>query len=324
MPRGHHGSINIAGMSRVKPPRGGAVDGGRRSLLKALAAAMLLPAAARASPSLLLTRRIPASGETLPAIGLGTWRTFDVAEAADLVDAQECLKLFAGQGGSLVDSSPMYGRSEAVIGQLAGNLGLAGKLFLATKVWTTGREAGIRQMEESMRRMGSSRMDLMQIHNLADASTHAKTLRAWKDAGRIRYWGVSHYHAGAYAEVERFLQAEKPDFLQINYSLAEPESARRLLPLARDAGIAVIANRPFAEGALFDRVKGRTLPPWAAEFDAGSWAQFFLKWILSDPAVTCTVPATRNPGYILDNMAAGRGRLPDAATRQKMLALLRN
>jgi aryl-alcohol dehydrogenase-like predicted oxidoreductase len=313
----------MGGMTPAKPPRRGVVDAGRRSLLKALAAATLLPAAAGAAPAPLLGRRIPASGETLPAIGLGTWRTFDVAEAADLVDAQETLKLFAAQGGTLVDSSPMYGRSEAVVGQLAGNLGLAGKLFLATKVWTTGREAGIRQMEESMRRMGTSRMDLMQIHNLADAATHAKTLRAWKDAGRIRYWGISHYHAGAYAEVDRFLQAEKPDFLQINYSLAEPESGRHLLPLARDAGIAVIANRPFAEGALFERVRGRELPPWAAEFEAASWAQFFLKWILADPAVTCSVPATRNPRYVLDNMAAGRGRLPDAATRQKMLALLR-
>jgi len=312
----------MVGMTQAKPPRR-AVDTNRRTLLKGLAAAALLPSAARSGDMPLLTRRIPASGENLPAIGLGTWRTFDVAEAADLAAAQETLRLFAGQGGTLVDSSPMYGRAEAVVGRLAASLGLAGRLFLATKVWTTGRDAGIRQMEESMRRMGARRLDLMQIHNLADAATHAGTLREWKGAGRIRYWGVSHYHTAAYAEVERFLKAEKPDFLQINYSLAESESGQRLLPLARDAGIAVIANRPFAEGALFERVKGRALPPWAAEFDAASWAQFFLKWILSDPAVTCTVPATRNPRYLLDNMAAGRGRLPDAATRSRMLALLR-
>jgi len=163
----------------------------------------------------------------------------------------------------------------------------------------------------------------MQIHNLVDAATHVKTLREWKEAGRIRYFGVSHYHAGAYGDIERFIKAEKPDFLQINYSLAEPESGARLLPLARDLGVAVIANRPFAEGALFNRVKGKTLPAWAADFDAASWAQLFLKWLLADPAVTCTVPGTRNPKYLLDNMAAGRGRLPDPAARARIEALLR-
>ena len=300
-----------------------AVDLARRTLLKGLVAAALLPATALAGQQSPILRRIPGSGETLPAIGLGTWRTFDVAESADLAAARETLKLFSEQGGRVVDSSPMYGRAEAVVGRLAADLGLGGKIFLATKVWTEGREAGIRQMEESMRRMGSPRIDLMQIHNLVDAATHARTLREWKEAGRIRYWGITHYLAGAYAEVERFLVAEKPDFLQINYSLAEPESGERLLPLARDAGIAVFTNRPFAEGALFDRVKGRALPPWAAEFGAASWAQFFLKWILADAAVTCALPATRNPGHLLDNMAAGRGRLPDAAMRGRMLALLR-
>lgn len=304
-----------------------AVDRTRRTLLKGMAAAALLPAAALAAPASPITRRIPGSGETLPAIGLGTWRTFDVAAAAELAAARETFKLFFALGGRVVDSSPMYGRAEAVVGRLAADLGIGGKLFLATKVWTEGREAGMRQMEESMRRMGRAtvqgRIDLMQIHNLVDAATHARTLRAWKEAGRVRYWGITHYLAGAYGEVERFLVAEKPDFLQINYSLAEPESGERLLPLARDAGIAVFTNRPFAEGALFDRVKGRTLPPWAAEFGAASWAQFFLKWILADAAVTCALPATRNPQHLLDNMAAGHGPLPDAATRARMLALLR-
>ena len=300
-----------------------AVDRSRRTLLKGLVAAALLPATALAGQQSPILRRIPGSGETLPAIGLGTWRTFDVAESADLAAARETLKLFSEQGGRVVDSSPMYGRAEAVVGRLAADLGLGGKLFLATKVWTEGREAGMRQMEESIRRMGSPRIDLMQIHNLVDAATHARTLREWKEAGRIRYWGITHYLAGAYAEVERFLVAEKPDFLQINYSLAEPGSGERLLPLARDAGIAVFTNRPFAEGALFDRVRGRALPPWAAEFGAASWAQFFLKWILADAAVTCALPATRNPGHLLDNMAAGRGRLPGAAMRGRMLALLR-
>lgn len=298
------------------------VDRRRRMLLKG-AALGLIPGVAGADEASLLSRRIPATGEALPAIGLGTWISFDVAEPADLAGAEETLRRFAALGGTVIDSSPMYGRAEQVVGELAGRLGLAGKLFLATKVWTTGREAGIRQMEESFQRMGTRRMDLMQIHNLLDAAAHVPTLRAWREAGRIRYWGVSHYHAGAYDEVERFLRAEQPDFLQINYSLAEPGSGRRLLPLARDLGIAVIANRPFAQGALFDRTKGKPLPAWAADFDAVSWAQFFLKWILADPAVTCAVPATRNPRYLLDNLAAGRGRLPDPATRDRMLALLR-
>lgn len=270
-----------------------------------------------------MSRRIPATGENLPVIGLGTWLSFDISENEDLAVAKETLRLFAGQGGTVVDSSPMYGKSEAVVGQLASQLGLAGKLFLATKVWTSGREAGIRQMEESFRRMGTGRMDLMQIHNLVDAATHVKTLRDWKAAGRIRYFGVTHYHSVAYGDIERFMKAEKPDFLQINYSLAEPESGQRLLPLARDLGIAVIANRPFAEGELFDRVKGKAIPAWAADFDAASWAQFFLKWILADPAVTCTVPGTRNPKYLQDNMAAGRGRLPNQAARLRMTELLR-
>jgi len=295
----------------------------RRKFLRSLAAAALLPVAAMAGGSPLIVRRVPATGEILPPIGLGTWQSFDVSGQEDLAAAKETLRLFAGQGGSVVDSSPMYGKSEAVIGRLAAATGLTGKLFLATKVWTEGREAGIRQMEESFKRMGTRRMDLMQIHNLVDAATHAKTLREWKEAARIRYWGITHYHSGAYADIERLIKAEKPDFLQINYSLAEPQSAARLLPLARDLGLAVIANRPFAEGELFARVKGKTLPAWAADFDAASWAQFFLKWILAEPAVTCAIPGTRNPKYLMDNMAAGRGRLPDEPTRARMVALLR-
>ena len=296
---------------------------GRRTLLKGMAAASLVSAGVPRAESALLTRHIPATGEALPAIGLGTYQTLDISSPADIAEAKEVLRLFASLGGTLVDSSPMYGRAEAVVGVLASDLGLVGRLFLATKVWTSGRDEGIRQMEESFRRMRTTRMDLMQIHNLLDAGVHAQTLRAWKEAGRIRYWGVTHYHRGAYAEVERFLKNERPDFLQINYSLAEPEAGERLLPLARDLGMAVVINRPFAQGALFRQVKGRELPDWAAEFDATSWAQFFLKWILADAAVTCVIPATRNPKYLRDNMAAASGRLPDAAARAKMAILLR-
>ena len=298
-------------------------DGKRRILLKGLAAAAMLPSAGMAGDSPSLTRGIPASGEILTAIGLGTWQSFDVSGGEELAAARESLRQFAGLGGTVVDSSPMYGKSELAVGQLAAQLGLAGKLFLATKVWTTGRAAGVAQMNESFRLLGTQRMDLMQIHNLLDATTHVKTLRAWKEAGRIRYWGITHYHSGAYAEIERFMKVERPDFLQINYSLAEPESGERLLPMARDLGLAVIANRPFAEGTLFGRVKGQALPSWAADFDAASWAQFFLKWILADAAVTCAIPGTRNPKYLADNMAAGRGRLPDHAARTRMAALLR-
>jgi len=295
----------------------------RRTVLKGLAAAALLPSAIMAGDTPTILRRIPATGETLPAVGLGTWQSFDVSGGEDFAAAKETLHRFAGLGGTVVDSSPMYGKSEAAIGQLASRLGLSGKLFLATKVWTTGRAAGIRQMDESFSRMGTRRMDLMQIHNLLDAATHAITLREWKNDSRIRYWGITHYHSGAYGDIEHFMKTERPDFLQINYSLAELESGERLLPLARDLGIAVIANRPFAEGALFASVKGKTLPPWAADFDAASWAQFFLKWILADLSVTCVVPATRNPKHLVDNMAAGRGRLPDRTTQAKMAALLR-
>jgi len=300
-----------------------AAGGRRRILLKGLAAAAMLPSTGMAGDSPSITRRIPASGEIVPAIGLGTWQSFDVSSGAEFAAAKETLRQFAGLGGTVVDSSPMYGKSEFAVGQLASQLGLVGKLFLATKVWTTGRAAGIHQMDESFSLMGTQRMDLMQIHNLLDATTHMKTLRGWKEAGRIRYWGITHYHSGAYAEIERFMKAERPDFLQINSSLAEPESGERLLPLARDLGIAVIANRPFAEGALFAQVKGKTLPPWAADFDAASWAQFFLKWILADGAVTCAIPGTRNPKYLADNMAAGRGRLPDQSARTRMTGLLR-
>ena len=297
---------------------------GRRALLQGLAAATLLPGSGWSAESPFLTRRIPATGENLPVIGLGTYQALDVVQADELTAAGDTLRLFAAQGGTLVDSSPMYGRAESVVGQLAGDLKLSGKLFLATKVWTSGREAGVHQMEASFQRLGTQRMDLMQIHNLLDAATHAKTLKAWKDTGRIRYWGVSHYHQGAYAEVEKFILSQRPDFLQINYSLAEPESGTRLLPLARELGIAVIGNRPFAQGDLFLRVKDQALPLWASQFGAASWAQFFLKWIIADPAITCVIPATRNPKYLLDNMGAGRGPLPDAATRKQMAALFRH
>ena len=296
----------------------------RRNALKVLAG---IPLATRMSTSRaaeLLRRPVPASGELLPAVGLGTWQVFDVAgQAEELVQARAALARFVELGGAVADSSPMYGASESVLGELAAGLGVHQRLFLATKVWTSGREAGIRQMEQSIARMRvalKGPLDLMQVHNLLDAATHLATLRDWKAAGRVRYVGVTHYHEGAYAELDRAMRAGGIDFVQLNYSLAERAADRRLLGLAADFRIAVIVNRPFAEGALFRRVAGRPLPGWAAEFGCASWAQFFLKWILAHPAVTCAIPGTRNAKHIDDNLGAATGALPDAATRSKMAA----
>ena len=260
----------------------------------------------------------------LPAVGIGTWRVFDVG-ASDEARApiKEVLRRFAELGGRAIDSSPMYGAAETVVGDVATEVGVLDRLFLATKVWTSGREAGIRQMDESFRRLRASRVDLMQIHNLLDWSTHLRTLREWKAKGRIRYVGVTHYTESAYDELERVLRAEALDFVQVNYSVDERESERRILPLAHERGVAVIANRPFAEGALFGRVRGKPVPAWAAEIECDSWAQIFLKWILGNPAVTCVIPGTGKPEHLLDNMKAATGRLPDAAMRAQIAAALR-
>jgi diketogulonate reductase-like aldo/keto reductase len=269
------------------------------------------------------TRPIPASGEMLPVVGLGTYQSFDVGSAASERDPlKEVLRLFLQQGGRLVDSSPMYGPSESVVGDLAAELGIADRLFMATKVWTSGREAGIRQMEDSLRRMKVSRMDLMQIHNLLDWKTHLGTLKQWKAAGRIRYIGITHYHSGAYPELERLMKSKEFEFMQLNYSIAEREAEERILPLAHELGIAVIVNRPFAQASLFSHVRGRDVPAWAGEFDCKSWGQFFLKYILSHPAVTCVIPATGKPQHLTDNMGAGTGKLPGEAMRRKMAALM--
>lgn len=272
-----------------------------------------------ASP--VLSRPIPVSGEMIPVVGLGTWRVFDVGGAqAARAPLKDVLKSLLELGGRVVDSSPMYGTAESVVGDLAAELAITGKLFLATKVWTSGREAGVAQMEQSLRRLRAQRLDLIQIHNLLDWRTHLRTLRAWKAAGRIRYLGVTHYTSSAYDELERVLRAETLDFVQVNYSLGEREAERRILPLARDRGVAVLANRPFAEGGLFQRVRAQAVPPWAAEFDCDSWAQFFLKWILANPAVTCAIPGTSRPQHLTDNLKAAVGTLPDAAMRDRMAA----
>jgi aryl-alcohol dehydrogenase-like predicted oxidoreductase len=216
----------------------------------------------------------------------------------------------------------MYGRSENVTGELARELGVAKQLFVATKVWTSGRDAGISQMEQSLRRLRVQKLDLMQVHNLVDYRTHLMTLRKWRDQGRVRYLGVTHYHAGAYAELARVLETEELDFVQLNYSMAERDAEQRLLPLAADKNLAVLVNRPFAEGALFKRTSGKRLPPWAKEIGCASWAQFFLKFIIAHPAVTCAIPATSKIAHLIDNMQAGSGPLPDAHQRERMARYL--
>ena len=259
----------------------------------------------------------------MPVIGLGTWQTFDVpANAPAMADLREVLKVFVAGGGKLVDSSPMYGRAEGAVGDAAGATGLLPELFLATKVWVSGRQAGIEQMQASLRLLRTPRIDLMQVHNLLDIATHMKTLREMKEAGTIRYLGITHYHAGAHRELEKLLKTRDYDFVQFNYSMAERDAETRLFSAAADSGTAVIINRPFATGELFARVRGRELPAWAAEFDCGSWAQVCLKYIVAQPAVTCVIPGTGTPHHMSDNLKAGSGRLPDAQQRRRMLELI--
>jgi diketogulonate reductase-like aldo/keto reductase len=291
----------------------------RRAVLTMMAAAAAGGGAAAAPGP--LTRPIPGGGETLPVIGLGTWQTFDVADARARGPLRDVLRRFVELGGRVVDSSPMYGAAEAVVGDLAVELGVRDRLFVATKVWTSGRTAGVAQLERSLERLRGKRLDLLQVHNLVDWPTHLRTLREWKDAGRVRYIGVTHYTASAYGELERVMRAEPIDFVQLNYSPLEREAEQRLLPLARERRIAVLVNRPFAEGALFARVRGRIPPAWAADLDCDSWAQLALKWIVAHPAVTCVIPATSRPEHLADNMKAGAGRLPDAAARDRIAAL---
>jgi diketogulonate reductase-like aldo/keto reductase len=294
-------------------------------LIGASAAGLLLPvresrAQTKSESSTMLLRPIPSSGEKLPVIGLGTWRTFDVDLTSDnRRQLRDVLSLFMKLGGRVIDTSPMYGRAEDVIGDLTATLGTREKLFLATKVWTRGQEDGIRSMERSMVRLRTKQIDLMQVHNLVDVDTHLGTMREWKEQGRIRYIGITHYESGAFDEVEKNMRSEKLDFVQINYSIMEREAEERVLPLAQERGIAVIVNRPFGGGDLFDRVRSKSLPEWSAEFDCRSWAQFFLKWIIANPAVTCAIPATGKARHLEDNMQGGIGRLPDEKMRQRMV-----
>jgi diketogulonate reductase-like aldo/keto reductase len=286
----------------------------------AAAAATGLRAQPMNAPAI-MTRPIPSSGEALPVVGLGTWQTFDLGPStAERAAIAKVLETFVALGGKVIDSSPMYGRSEEVAGDLTAAIRPSPALFIATKVWTSGREAGIRQMEESMRKLRVKAIDLMQVHNLLDVDTHLDTLDRWKREGRVRYTGVTHYTASGAEDVARVIERRKVDFVQINYSVAERDAEKRLLPLARDRGVAVIANRPFAGGDVFRKVRGKPVPAWASEIDCESWAQVMLKFVVSHPALTCAIPASDNPDYTRDNMKAGYGRMPDAKMRERIAA----
>jgi diketogulonate reductase-like aldo/keto reductase len=296
----------------------------RRRFLQGMgvaAAVPFLPGAARAAARAPIQKALPSTGEKIPVIGLGTSRTFDAAPGAARSALVPVLQAFFDGGGALIDSSPMYGAAEDVVGELL-RATRHGEVFAATKVWTDGKQAGIEQMERSRSLWGVPRFDLMQIHNLRDWKTHLETLREWKAKGSIRYIGITTSHGRMHDELEAALRQESFDFVQLSYNLEDREVERRLLPVAADRGVAVLVNRPFQLGGLFEKVRGKPLPPWAKELDIASWGQFFLKFTVSHPAVTCAIPATTKVKHMEDNMAAGFGRLPDAAARERMVRLV--
>jgi aryl-alcohol dehydrogenase-like predicted oxidoreductase len=295
----------------------------RREVLKvgigSAAALFLSSGRLGAQPAALIERPIPSSGERLPVIGIGTARRWEsAATPAEMAPLRDVLRQLADRGGKVVDTAPSYGGAEALAGELCAELGIRASLFLATKVGATGREAGIQEIEASFRRLRASRIDLIAVHNLRDTATQLRTLRELKQAGRIRYVGITTSFPRQYPDFERTMRTETLDFIQVDYALDNREAGKAILPLAADRGMAAMINLPFGRGRLFQAVQGRALPPWAAGFDCASWAQFFLKYIVSHPAVTCCVPGTAKVEYLVDNLAAARGRLPDTETRRRM------
>jgi aryl-alcohol dehydrogenase-like predicted oxidoreductase len=265
----------------------------------------------------MLQRSVPSTAESLPVVGLGTWQTFDVPPSHQS-SREAILCRFVDMGGRVVDSSPMYGRSETVVGDAAQSAALHDRLFMATKVWTRGQRAGAAQMEDSLARLRTPRIDLMQVHNLVDVDAHLATLAEWKAAGRIRYVGVTHYTVEAHAQLEPFLRRGDIDFVQFNYSLAVRDAERRLLPLAAEHGVATLINRPFESGVMVARARDLALPSWAQDLRCTTWPQVFLKYVISHPAVTCAIPATSSIDHLEQNMAAGEGPLPDDQLRAAM------
>lgn len=271
----------------------------------------------------LLQRTIPSTGQKLPAIGVGTWQTFNVgAGDAERKPLRTVLEKMVAAGATVIDSSPMYGNSEGVVGELSTEAGVNDKLFIATKVWTSGEQQGIQQMNRSFDLLKRKKLDLMQVHNLVDWQTHIRTLGKWKESGKVKYIGLTHYTDSSHATLANIIKNNPVDFVQVNYNLLDWNAEKELFPVAIDRKVAIIVNRPFEEGALFQRVKGKELPAWASEFDCKSWAQFFLKFILSHPAVTCAIPGTSKVTHLMDNLGAAMGRLPDANQREKMKSVI--
>lgn len=306
----------------TNPPTFSAVN--RREFIRLGAGSAALACGLRGqavNASELMHAIIPSSGRQVTRVGLGTWRVFDVGgDLTARTQLVEVLKAFAAAGGDIVDTSPMYGSAETVLGDLAAETGLREKLFFATKVWTSGADAGLAQMESSLRKLRTGRVELMEIHNLLDWRAHLPNLRRWKEEGRIAHLGVTHYAAGALGDLTRVVKSEQLDFVQYALSLEEPQAARDFLKLCADRGVAFIANRPFAEGAAFAKVRGKSLPPWTAELGIASWAQFLLKWILAHPEVTCAIAGTSRVAHLRDNLDAARGPALNAADRDRLAA----
>jgi aryl-alcohol dehydrogenase-like predicted oxidoreductase len=308
------------------------MDRNRRTVIKAgvgLGASLLLPAnRLQAQPAALLRKKIPSSGETIPIIGIGTARRYEeVKNDAEKVPLRETIKQFQSLGGTVIDSSPSYGTAEAVVGELVEGLKIRDSLFLATKVSlrkVVGRDEGIKQIEASFKKYRTNKLDLIAVHNLLDTDTQLKTLREMKAASRIRYVGMTTSFDNQYGEFEQVMKKETLDFIQVDYALDNRDAGNRIIPLAPDRGMAVMINLPFGRGRLFNAVQGKKLPEWAAEFDCTTWAQFFLKYIVSHPAITCAVPGMARPEYVVDNLGAARGRLPDAAMRKRMEQFIDN
>jgi len=288
------------------------------------AGTLLLPPLTSFSQEHINKRKIPSSGEYLPIVGLGTWQSFDVGnDTKKRNQLSEVLLHMKKLGGQLIDSSPMYGSSERVVGDLTTKLKIQNDFFYATKVWTSGKQTGIDQMKTSMKRMNRTRMDLMQIHNLVDWKTHIKTLRRWKETSYIKYWGITHYTNTSHETLARVIESEKPDFVQFNYSIDNRHAERKLLATATRNETAVIINRPYNGGSLFRKVRNKTLPEWCKNLEIDSWGQFFLKYILSHEAVNCVIPGTSKPHHLIDNMKAGYGRLPNNKEKEKMFKYLK-
>ena len=298
----------------------------RRTVLKVVGVSSLTPLMALQATdakNYMARRIIPSTGELLPVIGLGTSRVFDTnLSEKSLNPRKEIVKALLDHGGSLIDTSPMYGRAEEVTGKIAQDLKINDRLFLATKVWIEGKEAGQIQMNASSKKLNKAVIDLMQIHNLLDWKTHIKTLYEWKEQGKINYIGISHFRSNAFNQIEKIITKERIDFAQFNYSLEEREAEKRLLPLCREKGVATLINRPFMRGKLFKAVARKKLPSWTYEYNVNTWSQFFLKFILANQAVTTVIPATSNPAHMIDNLIGGIGPIPEVGLQKKMVEVV--